>query len=378
MVNPNILTPGLVNPNNAHFPNPGFSSKVGAVAGCGGPVNSPEALMGGPGIYNVVKTGGKRKKGRGKRTCKKGKRGGGYGMSKQQSLAKLAAPVGRRGHTEQLASFDAYTNAGQNSDTNMGASHQYSSKDYKQGGGSSPYGPGGYGRGGVPYYGYAGKQGADLSMFAGSGYPPITTAWNKNCPPVKMGGKRKNKKTKAKRGKKKFKKGTKSKTRKGHKDFETSKKSKRYSRKHFKKLFGRKTMRAPDFPFVGGNSGNEGPVLGGPLGSDGAFVKNQGYLEAQAAAARVGNSSGVTHAEPAGPLGTNETPAKVHSGGKRGKRGKKQKGGYHQYLGNVAFAHGYSSGAPPKLSAAQSGLANPSPHQAYNHCRNTWKHTGSE
>ena len=35
---------GLVNSQNSHFSNPGFSSNVGAVSGCGGSVTSADAL----------------------------------------------------------------------------------------------------------------------------------------------------------------------------------------------------------------------------------------------------------------------------------------------------------------------------------------------
>ena len=51
---------------------------------------------------------------------------------------------------------------------------------------------------------------------------------------------------------KKFCKGKRSKTMKGRLDFTTKKKSKRYNEKRFKRLFGRKTMRAPIFPWAGG------------------------------------------------------------------------------------------------------------------------------
>jgi len=51
------------------------------------------------------------------------------------------------------------------------------------------------------------------------------------------------------RKKKKFRKGSKSKTHRG-KDFETRKTSKNYSSKRWKRLTGRRTMRAPLFPFV--------------------------------------------------------------------------------------------------------------------------------
>ena len=48
---------GLVNSQNSHFSNPGFSSNVGAVSGCGGSVTSADALNN-TGMYSMVKTGG--------------------------------------------------------------------------------------------------------------------------------------------------------------------------------------------------------------------------------------------------------------------------------------------------------------------------------
>ena len=49
----------LVNPSNDHISNPGMSSKVGAVSGCGAG-DSSSALQQ-KGLYQVVKTGGKKK-----------------------------------------------------------------------------------------------------------------------------------------------------------------------------------------------------------------------------------------------------------------------------------------------------------------------------
>lgn len=55
-------------------------------------------------------------------------------------------------------------------------------------------------------------------------------------------------------GRRTYRKGSRSRTRRGHKNFETYKGSKRYSEKRFKRKFGRKTGRAPFFPFAGGMS----------------------------------------------------------------------------------------------------------------------------
>jgi len=110
----------LVNPQNAHFSNPGFASKVGAVTGCGGSTTSDLALQQ-KSMYKMVSTGGKKMKRKSmKKTKKRGKtmkrksmkkyrrktyRGGmGYGFSKDQSLASTSGV-----HGAHLADFKSYT-----------------------------------------------------------------------------------------------------------------------------------------------------------------------------------------------------------------------------------------------------------------------------
>ena len=190
------LSPGLVNSQNTHFSNPGFSSKVGAVTGCGG--SGSDLSLQQKGLYQVVKTGGKRmkrskkdrskksrsKKGhkRTKRRTKKSKKsrrmkgGVGHEFSKQQTLVDHSG-VGS-GHSAHRAEHSTYQHNGINSDTNMNASMQAG-----QSGGSS------FGTGGYPYYSYKPSDGENLSLFAGSGYPPISRGLNSQC-----GGKRKGKK----------------------------------------------------------------------------------------------------------------------------------------------------------------------------------------
>jgi len=270
------LSPGLVNSQNAHFSNPGFSSKVGAVTGCGG--SGSDLALQQKGLYQVVKTGGKRmrrsSKGRSrkshKRTSKKRrtnrskksrrmKGGVGFEFSKQQALVERSG-VGS-GHSVHRGEHSTYEHNGINSDTNMNASKQAG-----QSGGSS------FGTGGYPYYSYKPSEGENLSLFAGSSYPPISRGLNSQC-----GGKRKgskSKKMKSKKGRKSGRKGTGSKRTKG-------------------------------------------------------------------------------------------------KGG-----AKKQRGGYSQYMSNVANAHNYSTGAPPALTAGSSALANPPPYTPSNDCLNTWKHLG--
>jgi len=55
---------------------------------------------------------------------------------------------------------------------------------------------------------------------------------------------------------------------------------------------------------------------------------------------------------------------------------KGQKGGYSQYLSNIANTPGYSTGAPPALLANNSALASPPPITPTNTCMNSWKHLG--
>lgn len=195
---------GLVNSQNSHFSNPGFSSNVGAVSGCGGSVTSADALNN-TGMYSMVKTGGTQtpsmmpstqtqhmmpstqhmmpsrrsnlqgtvdamntardlKKTRRSRKVvreREFKGGNGYGFLKDQTLAHTSGV-----HGAHLAEYGKYENTGQNSDTNMNTS--------SQNGGS-------YGTGGNPYYSYKPSEGENLSVFAGSGYPPITRGLNSQC-----------------------------------------------------------------------------------------------------------------------------------------------------------------------------------------------------
>ena len=266
------LSPETINPQNAHFSNPGFSSKVGAVTGCGGS-GSGLALQQ-KGLYQVVKTGGKRikrsSKGRSRKSHKRTsthrrkrnkktrrmKGGVGHEFSKQQTLVEHSG-VGA-GHSVHRAEHSSYEDNGINSVTSMNAYMQAG-----QSGGSS------FGTGGYPYYSYKPSDGENLSAFAGSGYPPISRSLNSQC-----GGKRKGKKGSKKNGKKNGRKGKR----------------------------GKRTMRK--------------------------------------------------------------------------RSGKKQRGGYSQYMSNVANAHNYSTGAPPVLTAGSSALANPPPYTSSNNCIDTWRHLG--
>ena len=85
--------------------------------------------------------------------------------------------------------------------------------------------------------------------------------------PYTVGGGRK--RQSKRRYRKKFYKGKKSKTHTGL-DFTTRKKSKLYNEKRFKKLLGRKTVRAPLFPYIRG--GNTRKMKGGYKGD--SFFQN--------------------------------------------------------------------------------------------------------
>jgi hypothetical protein len=258
-----VQSAGLVNSQNAHFSNPGFSSKVGAVSGCGG--SGSDLSLQQKGLYQVVKTGGKRK-GR-SRKGKKLKGGNSYGFSQTQSLASTSGV--NQGSSVHLAEFTKQVNNGINSDTNMDASKQ---SNQSGGSGGDPNGYS-YGTGGYPYYSYKPSEGENMSVFAGSGYPPISRGLNSQC-----GGKKRR----------------------------SSKKRSHKNRSHKKR-----------------------------------------------------------------------SPTRKQKAGKRKRASShRQRGGYSQYMSNVANTPSYSTGAPPSLSASESALASPPPFTPKNDCLNSWKHLG--
>jgi hypothetical protein len=188
-----------------------------------------------------------------------------------------------------------------------------------------------------------------------------------------------------------YRKGSKSVTRPGHEDFMTYKGSKMYNEKRLKKLIGRKTMRAPIFPFAGGAmmpkvSSPSDVTQSAKLGSESSVLE-------QVQAGRPcdeANSQGCSRAT-AGPrlsggaplsmikgadnvVGVNTVQADAdHSGnllygGRRRRNARKMRGGYCQYMSNVPFSMGQSVG-DVKLSASQSALASPPPFKPYSHCQ---------
>ena len=128
-----------VNSPNAHFRDPGMSSKVGAVSGCGAGDSALSLQQ--KGLYQMFKTGGRGKK-HSKSRKRKYKGGNGYGFSKDQVIAGASGVNGNG--SVHLAGFSRYQNSGQNAITNMNASKQ-------SGGNGSGYS---YGTGGYPFYSY--------------------------------------------------------------------------------------------------------------------------------------------------------------------------------------------------------------------------------
>jgi hypothetical protein len=279
----------FANSTNSHNPSPGIPSKVGPVSGCGGPSCSAEALKQ-EGLFNVIKGGSKgcgcgcncrcKNKNRCRKSCKcpchncmcqchkKQKGGNGYGFSKNQELAPTSG-VNMNGSVH-LAGFSKYQNEGINSDTNMMASSQSGGSGYS------------YGTGGYPYYSYKPSEGENLSVFAGSGYPPISRGLNSQC-----GGKK----------------------RKTHK-----------RKTHKKKGPKRKTHKRK---------------------------------------------------------GSKKKTHKKKGGNRKRKSTKKQRGGYSQYMSNVANTPSYSTGGVT-LRNYESNLASPPPITVRNDCMNTWKHLGDK
>lgn len=195
-------------------------------------------------------------------------------------------------------------------------------------------------------------------------------------------------------GKKKgYRKGSKSTTRPGHEDFMTYKGSKMYDEKRLKKLIGRKTVRAPIFPFAGGAmmpsvSSPSDVTQSAKLGSESSVVdqvqagracdhpdsKNcsdatQGPQLSGGAALSMpeGKDNVVDHDTI---QSDSDHRGNMTYGGRRGRkhRGRKMRGGYCQYMNNVPFSMGQSVGNV-SLSPSNSALASPPPYKPYSHCQ---------
>lgn len=174
-----------------------------------------------------------------------------------------------------------------------------------------------------------------------------------------------------------YKKGRKSFTRRGRKDFETYKGSKMYNEKRFKKLFGRKTVRAPFFPYSGGQAQSQ------PLDDDTASLPDMTatgqsssvYDQLDAGSSMnggpdlTGGSRRIRHR--GGMVDHNLSIKGDHSGnlyyGGRRLRRHHYRGGNCQYGNNSPIGFGQSYGGI-ELNASNSALANPVPYTPYNHC----------
>ena len=387
---------GLVNSQNSHFSNPGFSSRVGAVSGCGGSITSADALNQ-TGMYEVMKYGGTKKcpksckctchncycrgKCSGKCGCpchkkcpgncgcgcykcmscgKRHRKGGvkkcpmnggnGYGFSKNQSLAPTSGV--NSGNSVHLAGFAGYQNKGIDSDTNMRTSSQSGGSGY------------GFGSGGTPYYSYNPSEGENLSPFAGSGYPPISRQLNNQCitPPILVqgGGKRR-------------------KSRKGRK-YRKGRKSRKASRRRRGAGNGDSSYEVPPIsrqssfesvdlntPRVSRQSSNSSDYLSSSTSLERTRTPDQSFEE------RYGRPSSDVNVKVT--EGGRKKKSKKR-GKRRGKKSRRQRGGSGQYMSNIANSHIYSTGAPPSLGPNESMLAYPPPYTPKNDCMNSWKHLG--
>jgi hypothetical protein len=145
-----VQNPGYSNINGVNFPNPLFSSRVGAIDGCVGSLNSPSALQGKE-IYTFVKKGGKKitNKRTGSRKSRKGSR----------KLRKGSRKL-RKGNRKMKGGYNPFP----------------------------------YGEGGNPYYSFYVKD-FNPNTYYGSGYGPQSVGLNSSCgKPFKLlGGAKKTK-----------------------------------------------------------------------------------------------------------------------------------------------------------------------------------------
>jgi hypothetical protein len=189
-----------------------------------------------------------------------------------------------------------------------------------------------------------------------NGHAPVLRHNNGYCG-TGGGSKKKSRSKHRSKRRKHFHKGTRSTSRKGRLDFFTNKKSKKYTEKVFKKLFGKKTINAPEFSFLKG--GNR------------KHPKKRHHSRT-----RKGRLDFVTHAGDNlyNRLGHRQKgkhkPFKFHRSRKNRqkyrhnllKKFKKQKGG-----ANIldSKSYGFEGDA---LTPSEIGLASPTPHTIYQKC----------
>jgi hypothetical protein len=202
--NPNQLH---ANATNSHYSGL-LTDTTGPVTGCVGPTTAQEAALRGP-IYQYG--------------------GNGYGMDLNQPLAGFRLP-----------SVSSYANVGINSSSNLGAARYYAipsgvikgGKRIKHNKNRKLILKGGTG-GESNYYGFNGKN-EDLSLFAGSGYPPYTKGieCNTNVRGALIGGakSRRNAKRSGKKGGKSLKK-------RGHKKTHSTRRHSSNKRRTVKSLY---------------------------------------------------------------------------------------------------------------------------------------------
>jgi len=184
------------------------------------------------------------------------------------------------------------------------------------------------------------------------------------------------------------KKGAKSKTRPGHEDYETDMNSKRYSEKMLKRLTGRRTMSAPDFPYAGGARGvavNAGVVRGAPpttemvtegatraevaeTGLTLASAQNQGKTTVREV---VGSNLKGGHRRTCKRRPKSRKRRKRKRGGsRRRKRGgrKTQRGGYTQYQANTPLTRTMQTPNGPQGGSWIGQLATPPTYKVLDNC----------
>lgn len=236
----------FANGTNSHYSG-NFTDPTGAVTGCTG--NNASNTI------NIRQTGGQ-----------------GYGMSLSQSLAGF----------NKIPDYTSYINTGINSSENLDVSKQYNpsmelptltggrrrGKRMSRGGSS------------LNYYGFDKPSGDNLSLFAGSGYPPMNIG-SQNL----MGGKKRKSRKIHKYSQVKHKKYTRH-MRRSHKRYRRKHTSKRHmlglKRKKTSKLFkhlimkgkGKKIYKGGYSQYMDDEAFSSGYGLGGPLDSDMSSLAN--------------------------------------------------------------------------------------------------------
>lgn len=358
-----------------------FGSTVGAVTGCtriqqtGNPEASSAAAARGCAGQMIVPA-----------------QSGGYGYSFGDGSTQSLRPSGKGA----LPSFNRYANVGLNSDLSHGAYNQNSAMTH------------GGRRKSRKLRKSKGKKHRRMTRRFRKGTKSMTRKGHKDFMTYKgskMYDEKKLKKLIGRKtvrapvfsfmgGKKKaYRKGSKSMSRPGHEDFMTYKGSKMYDEKRLQKLIGRKTIRAPVFPFAGGAmmpkvSSPSDVTQSAKLGSESSVLDQvqagrpcdhpeaQGCSRATSGPQLSGGSANLTMPVAADnvvgvdtvQMDADHNGNLLYGGMRRRRNMRKMRGGYCQYMSNVPFSMGQSFGGVA-LSPSQSALASPVPFTPYSHCQ---------